>query len=112
MVKRSGIVSMRKKRYLDGDGISLAGFDEEKISIAIRVFRIEFFSLEGCISQYKLNDMIDIWIGVYLRPKVGPSISRVPNAVPPMLSTNAVPNAVPQCCPPMLSPNAVPNTVP
>lgn len=76
MVKRSGIVIMRKKRYLDGDGISLAAFDEEKISIAIRVFRIEFFSLEGSISQYKLNDMVDIWIGVYLRAKV------VPNTVP------------------------------
>jgi len=49
MAKRNGNVSTCKKRYLDGDGISLAGFNEDKTSIAFRVFGIEAFNLEGCI---------------------------------------------------------------
>ncbi len=49
MAKRNGNVSTCKKRYLDGDGIALAGFNEDKTSIAFRVFGIEAFNLEGCI---------------------------------------------------------------
>jgi len=51
MAKRNGNVSRCKKRYLDGDGISLAGFNEDKTSIAFRVLGIEAFNLEGCILQ-------------------------------------------------------------
>ncbi len=49
MAKRDGKVSTCKKRYLDGDVISLAGFNDDNTFIASRVFGIEFYNLEGCI---------------------------------------------------------------